>query len=285
MELNDSDDLIKFINKEKKNISELDLTHAYKIFCRSLPKNITTIYKKIYSINIDAIDVIIAGCNIYNNVYWFILRYTNNCDVALFLSETSVNLFLTSIITSHETLQDNPFKITPNISDSIKFAYKKTIGPLQCVTDNNKDIDNSQMAGQIIKMFIIQIMQQIIISDILPNGIFKNKIPHDDTEITKILPRIEILLDFIQNQNKMIIQSIWHIIYFTVNKDSEEITDKLYYQIVHYIKNYAVDEKNKISDKQDNEIEWINQRQKQIYNIYNNVKSIVEHIKDFNDGS
>ena len=52
-----------------------------------------------------------------------------------------------------------------------------------------------------------------------------------------ILLLLPILLDFIQNQNKHIIQSIWHIIYFIVNKDDEEISDKLYYQIVHYIKN------------------------------------------------
>ena len=184
--------------------------------------------------------------------------------------------FLTSIITSHETLQDNPFKIIPNISDSIRFAYKKTIGPLQCSLNYNVNIDKPQMAGQIIKTFIIEIMQQIIINKILPN---KGGRTNENNNI----PSIDILLDFIQNQNKHIIQSIWHIIYFIVNKDDVEISDKLYYQIVHYIKNYSIDEGKNIMSNPTNDIESINYKQKQIQNIYNNVKSIVDHIREFND--
>lgn len=280
MELNDSDDLIKFINKQKKDVNELDLYHAYKLFCRDLPKIITTMYKKIYTTNIDAVDIIIAGCNMYYSVYWFILRYTNNCGVASFLAETSINLFLNSIITSHETLQDNPFKILPNISDSIKFAYKKTIGPLNCTTEHNSDIDNPQMAGQIIKIFILHIMKQLLVNNILPN---KKQTSEFDSS-NEMIPRIEILIDFIQNQNKLIIQSIWHIIYFIINKDSDRIADKLYYQIVHYVENYSIsEEQKKLSHKPDNEIEWVNQKQKQIIGIYNNIKMLVNTIKEFSD--
>lgn len=285
MELNDSDDLIKFINKEKKHINELDFTHSYKLYCRSLPKIIILIYKKISLINIDIIDVIMTGCNMYYSVYWFILRYTNNCDVALFLSETSINLFLNSIISSYETLQDNPFKISPNIGDSVKFAYKKTIGPLQCSTPVNKDIDNPQLAGQIINMFITQIVKQIIMNNILPN----NKRTQKNLEFknTKVIePKMEILLDFIQNQLKIMLQSIWHIIFFIVNKNSEDIADKLYYQITHYINNYSVNESNKPINisKLENEIEWEHRKQKQIIEMFNNIQSLIDTIKEYSDG-
>jgi hypothetical protein len=272
MELNDSDDLIKFINKEKKNKIELDLTHSYKIFCRSLPKIISLLYKKTCNINnINIMDVINLGVNMYFNIYWFILRYTNNCDVALFLSETSINLFVDSAINSYETTQDNPFNIKPNISDSIRFAYKKTIGPLQCDIETNVDIDRSQTAAHIVKMFIVQIMLKI-----LSNGILVNN--KKDTLTKDISPKIEIVVDFIQNQNKQLIQNIWQIIYFIINKNSEEITNKLYHQINHYIDSCIMTyEEKKIII---NEMDWIHFKQRQILTIYNNTKALIDIIKD-----
>jgi hypothetical protein len=270
MELNDSDDLIKFINKEKKNLIELDLTHSYKIFCRSLPKIISLLYKKTYNINnINIMDILILGVNMYYNIYWFILRYTNNCDVALFLSETSINLFIDSVINSYETIYDNPFNIKPNISDSVRFAYKKTIGPLQCHIDINVNIDKYQTAAHIVKMFIVQIMLKI-----LTNGTLNNK----DELSKKISPKIDVIIDFIQNQNKQLIQNIWQIIYYIINKNSEEITNKLYYQINHYIDSFTVncDEKKIII----NEMEWIHFKQRQILTIYNNTKALIDMITD-----
>jgi hypothetical protein len=284
MELNDSDDLVKFINKEKKKIQDLDIGVSYKMFCKSLPKTVTTLYKRIYNVNdVNIDDVILFGCNMYFNVYWFILRYTNNYDVALFLSETGINLFLDSLISSYETVRDNPFKIIPNIGDSIKFAYKKTIGPLQCFVTNEKykDIDDSQLAAQIINTFIVQIMKQIINNDILPNTKPKNNIILDTDDNKSIPPKIDVLLELIQNQNKLLIQNIWSTIFSVINQNSENITDKLYYQIIHYINNYAVTEENK--KIYNNEMEWINDKQKQVIIIFNNVKSLIDTIKDFND--
>lgn len=271
MELNDSDDLIKFINKEKKNVIDLDLTHSYKIFCRSLPKMISLLYKKTHNINnINIMDIIILGVNMYFNIYWFILRYTNNCDVALFLSETSINLFIDSVINSYETIQDNPFNIKPNISDSIRFAYKKTIGPLQCDIETNINIDKYQTAAHIVKMFIVQIMLKILTNGILINN---NK----DISSTEISPKIDVIINFIQNQNKQLIQNIWQIIYYIINKNSEEITNKLYYQINHYIDSCTIncDEKKII-----NEMEWIHSKQRHILTIYNNTKALIDMIKD-----
>jgi len=277
MELNDSDDLIKFINKEKKKETELDLTHSYKIFCRSLPKIISLLYKKMYYINnINILNAINLGINMYFNIYWFILRYTNNCDVALFLSETSITLFIDSIINSHETVQENPFNIKPNISDSIRFAYKKTIGPLQCNIDINNNIDKTQTAAHLVKMFIIQIMFKII-----NNGILVNNMENIVAINKEIPPKIEVIVDFIQNQNKQLIQNIWHIIHYIINNNSEEITDKLYYQINHYIDNCTINhEEKKIII---NEMDWIHYRQRQILTIFSNTKTLINMIKDLCD--
>jgi hypothetical protein len=280
MELNDSDDLIKFINKETKKTDELDLTHSYKIFCRSLPKIISNIYKKTYEItNINSVDVIIAGCDMLHNIYWFVLRYTNNCDVALFLSETSINLFVESLISSYETTQDNPFKIIPNISDSIRFAYKKTIGPLPSSFNCCNEIDNPQLASLIIKMFTVQIMKQIIISGILPNN-KKAQSPLSKNEKQKLLPKIEILLDYIQQNNKNMIRDVWHVIYYIINKNSENLTDKLYYQINHYVNNYSLNNEKK-NVQCHNELDWIHNKQTQVQSIFKNVNSLIMTIKDF----
>jgi hypothetical protein len=272
MELNDSDDLIKFINKEKKNLTELDLTHSYKIFCRSLPKIISLLYKKTCNINnFNVMDVINLGTNMYFNIYWFIIRYTNNCDVALFLSETSINLLIDSIINSYETVQDNPFNIKPNISDSVRFAYKKTIGPLQCDIETNANIDKSQTAAHIVKMFTVQIMLKILNNDILVND-------KKDSSSKDILPKIEVVVDFIQNQNKQLIQNIWQIIYYIINNNSEEVINKLYYQINHYIDSSGTNyEEKKIII---NEMDWIHFKQRQILTIYNNTKALIDMIKD-----
>lgn len=280
MELNDSDDLVKFINKEKKPVNELDVVHSYKIFCKSLPRTISTLYKKMYNVgDINIVDVVVLGCNMYYNVYWFILRYSNNYDVALFLSETGINLFIDSLISSYETVKDNPFKIIPNINDSIRFAYKKTIGPLQCLTNNNTNIDKSQLAAQIINTFVIQIMKQIINNNILPDNQRKTKLEHLGNET--IPPKITVLIDFIQNQNKILIQSISNIIHIIISQDTENIEDKLYHQINHYIDNYVVVEENKKTYS--NEMEWINDKQKQVTLMFNNVKSLVDTFKNFSD--
>lgn len=277
MELNDSEDLVKFINKEKKKSKDLDVNHSYKSFCRSIPKIITTLYKRIYNIKeINPVDVVILGCNMYYNIYWFILRYTNNYKVALFLSGSAVDLFLDSLISSYESIRDNPFKISPNVNDSIRYAYKKRIGPLHCfINNNNKDIDNSQMAAQIINTFMIQIMRQIINNNILPCGNDIEQIKDNNN----IPPKIDILLDFIQNQNKVLIDDILVTIHLIINQNSEDSADKLYYQINNYIDNYPGNEDNK--KKYSNEIEWVNDKQKQVITIFSYINSLITFTKEY----
>lgn len=205
MELNDSDDLIKFVAKETKKISDLDLTYAYKILCRSFPKIIVTLYRSSYSItSINPIDIIISGCDMLHNIFWFILRHTNNCEVALFLAETSIKLFIDSLTTSYETLQDHPFKLAPNISDSIRYAYKKTIGPLSSSFSPNFDIDNLQMASLIIKMIVVQTMKQIIYAGLLPNNC-RNKPIDTSIELKSdtMPPKLDVLIEFVQQHLKI----------------------------------------------------------------------------------
>ena len=282
MELNDSDDLIKFINKETKKVSELNLIHSYKIFCRNLPKVITNLYKQTYGIhNLNSVEVIVSGCDMLHNIFWFVLRYTNNCDVALFLSETGTNLFVESLISSYQTIQDNPFKINPSISDSIRFAYKKTIGPLPCNFKCSNDIDNPQLASLIIKMLTVQIMKQIILDGIVPNN---QKQTSNISSISndKLPTKLDILLDYIQQHNKNLIQDIWHVIYHIINKNSETVTDKLYYQINHYINNYSINDENTKS-QYSNELDWLHYKKIRIQSIYKNINSLIETVKDFSN--
>lgn len=277
MELNDSVDLIKFINKETKKKEDLNLTLSYKIFCRSLPKIITNLYKNTYSVsNINLIDVIVSGCDIFHNIYWFILRYTNNCDVALFLSETSINLFTESLNNASQPL----FKMAPNISESVRFAYKKTIGPLPSNFNNTSEIDNPQLASLIIKMFTVQIMKQLILDGTIPSNHKYNDSP--DIDIKTVPARLGILLDYIQQNNKTVMHDIWHVIYYIINKNSESITDKLYYQINHYINNYSFSEE-KVEIENNNKLNWLHNKKIRVQNLYKNIYSLIEIIKDFSD--
>jgi len=260
----------------------LDLTQSYKIFCRSLPKIISTLYVKTYGIaNLNSVDVITSGCDMFHNIYWFILRYTNNCDVALFLSDTGINLFTESLISSFQTTQDNSFKITPSIGDAIRFAYKKTIGPLPSTFNCCSDIDNPQLASMIIKMFIIQIMKQIILDGIIPNN-QKHSTEFAKTEINKIAPKLEILVDYIQQNNKNMIHDIWHVIYYIINKNTEILADKLYYQINHYINNYGMTEE-KLLPRTSNELDWLHNKKMRVQGLFKNINSLILTIKDFSE--
>ena len=263
MELNDADDLIKFLKKETNNSYDLDLLHSYKILCRSFPKIVSTLYKKtvhIYSLSIT--NIIITGCNLFHNLYWYILRYTNNCDVALFIAETGVKSLIEALQTSFESIQENPFKISPNISDAVRYAYKKTIGPLPVQFEYRSEIDVCQSASLVVKVFIVQIMCQIINNDILPIE-------------TELSTDTEILIEYIQQKNKQLIHDVWQLMYNIIK--NREINDKIYYQINNYVANFSLTEEQKKI-----KLNTIPERQQQINSLYANVYSLVNTINNFN---
>lgn len=267
MELNDTDDLIKFINKETKKESELDIKTGYKIYCRSLPKIITLLYTKTYHIHlVNFIDILIAGCDIFHNVFWYIIRYTNNNDVALFLSETSIDLFLESIQSSFDGAQEGLFRIIPNVSDSISYSYKKTIGALPASFRSSQKIDTYQTSSLMVKMILVQLFRQVIYAGILPNNC--------TTKLEEIPSDINLIIDYLQQNNKNLVSEIWLILHTIMTQNSENLTDKLYYQINYFIDNYLTTQHQKYRHN------TIQIKKHQIDDVFKYIKSLVTIIKD-----
>jgi hypothetical protein len=288
MELNDSEDLLKFIFKETKNKSDLDLNYAYKILCKSFPKMIMSLYKSAYNIsNINAIDIIVAGCNMLHNVYWFILRQTNNCEVALFLAETSIKIFIDSLAVSPDALPENAYKLAPSISDAVRYSYQKTIGPIPPNLIPNPEIDTQQLASLITKMIVVQTIKQIIYAGLLPNNFSSKTSEVDKSKLESIPAKLDILIEYVQQQLRSIINNIWNVLFYIVNQHSENLTDKLYHQINYYINNYSSNNTENLQVSMTvymsdvNNVNWVNVKQKKIAQIIKNIDSLIQIIKEF----
>lgn len=133
MNIENNSDLVEFINKEKKNYSDLNHNKVYRYFCRCLIKTMSEINKKFSEKNaeIDFKNGVIMGSNMLFHVFWILITYTNNLKLTIFLTERAILLFTEFILMSKEPNIKEDLCYIPNITDAVSFAYKKTIGALK----------------------------------------------------------------------------------------------------------------------------------------------------------
>ena len=133
MNIENNSDLIEFINKEKKDYSNLNHNKVYRYFCRCIIKTMDEINKKFNNkeTEIDFKNGVIMGSNMLFHVFWILITYTNNLKLTIFLTERAILLFTEFILMSKEPNIKEDLCYIPNITDAISFAYKKTIGALK----------------------------------------------------------------------------------------------------------------------------------------------------------
>ena len=159
MNIETNNDLIKFIELEKKEVNTVSndkiIDAFYKCFLKTLVetnikfKNLDNFKKNVY-----------MGSNIMFNVFWIILNYSNNLSLTIFLAERSILLFSEFIILSRDPSINKDLCYIPNLSDAINFAYKKTVGPIEIKSlsiDKNNNIKNTCfLIKEIIQTFYLK---------------------------------------------------------------------------------------------------------------------------------
>ena len=136
----DNNELINLINEEVNKNIDIDYLKLYKCFSKCLVKTIIDIYKKFKLLeDFDFINSLILGTNMFHNVFWILMLYSNNIKLTIFLSERSVLLFTEFILMSRESHIDKDLYFKPTITDAISFSYKKTIGPIVFNKIKNKN--------------------------------------------------------------------------------------------------------------------------------------------------
>jgi len=161
MSIEKNSDLINFINDESKIFDKLDLSKIFKCFCKCLVSSLLDIYNKFKNIeNLDLIESIILGSHMVYHIFWVLIIYTNNLKLTIFLTERATLLYTEFIIMSRDPKINKDLYFTPNISDGISFAYKKSIGPLK-ISDfknkNYKDINSIKNVSYIYKYIVQEI--------------------------------------------------------------------------------------------------------------------------------
>ena len=118
-------ELMKFINKEKKIFMTFNYHKIYKCFSTCLLKTFLCCVNKL-----ETKSQVVACINVMYHVFWIIINYSKNLSTTIFLSERSILLFNEFILMSNNPSINKDLYFTPNITDAINFAYKKTIGPI-----------------------------------------------------------------------------------------------------------------------------------------------------------
>jgi hypothetical protein len=159
MDIENSENLLTFINKEKKQFNNFNYTKTLDTFFRIFIKNIIEMNQKLNKID-NRDTIVITGTNILFNIFICLLNYTNNLTLSIFLSERSVLLYSEFIILSRDPEINKDLYYIPTITDAINFSYKKTIGPLNIETlnfyKNNKIKNSCILLKEIIQKIYIQ---------------------------------------------------------------------------------------------------------------------------------
>ena len=147
-------ELMNFINSEKKLFMSFNYHKIYKCFSTCLLKTFLCCVSKL-----ENKSQVIACINVMYHVFWIIINYTKNLSTTIFLSERSILLFNEFILMSNNPSISKELYFTPNITDSINFAYKKTIGPISLKNIPKNKINNNCLL--LLKTIMIYIYQKI----------------------------------------------------------------------------------------------------------------------------
>ena len=142
MDIEKKTDLISFINDESKIYEEPNLNKIFKCFCKCFCKTLKDISIKFKGMeNLDIKEALLMGSNMIYHIYWLLIGYANNLKLTIFLTERAILLYTEFIIMSRDPKLNKDIYFTPNISDAVAFAYKKTIGPIKLSSFSNKNLN------------------------------------------------------------------------------------------------------------------------------------------------
>ena len=167
-------DIVLFINQERRKSNINEIPKVYKLFLKILNKSIFEIYDKIKNHKgLNLFYIIKCGTNLLWQVYWFIYIYSFNIKLTLFLSERSILLYIEFIFMSRNPIFNNELNFVPTIYDALQFSMKKTIGSLKLSTIRSIKLRNIIELYKAIT-FDYKILVQCIFSDLFINQEINN---------------------------------------------------------------------------------------------------------------
>ncbi len=252
-------DIIQFINQEKKKPNISDIHKSFKLFTKIMYKSLYDIYTKTKELDINFNNLIECGTLLIYHVYWTIYTNSYNIKLTMFLTERCVLLFTEFIIMSRNPILNNDLNFIPDINDAMHFSLKKTVGTLKINYCKNKKISELLTLYRNISIDIKLIYQSIFI-DILrfhkSNYEDRNSciqglyFIETDSDILKILEKVSNLINknLISNYNNISIDNtqIFNIISAIFNHECDLI-HKLYllrltFELFSYIRNTHLNE-------------------------------------------
>ena len=238
MNIENNSDLIEFINKEKLNYSALNHNKVFRYFTRCLIKTIKDINEKFMDKNseIDFKNGVIMGTNMLFHVFWILITYTNNIKLTIFLTERAILLFTEFILMSKEPNIKEDLCYSPNITDAISFAYKKTIGALktsELLVSSSTQIIYLKESALAMKMFLQECYLNYYNDDSL------------EEELEKINTNFRALLFkiYYNSNNHYIYEKITNLIYHLNNYKKFIIFMKVYLDLFLHVINKKINVK------------------------------------------
>ena len=180
METLENEDLVSFINKEREVRSKLNVSKAYRYYCKCANKGIWEIYSRFKIMKDINMDIAISlATNMIFHIFWILINYTNNIKLTIFLIERAILLFIEFVVMSRNSQNTIGVNFVPNIQDAINFAYKKTIGPINPSIIEDKELSVARNASYDIKyilhkLFLKTIYQQDQISNTINEDLMNN---------------------------------------------------------------------------------------------------------------
>lgn len=209
-------DIIQFINQEKKKPSIPDIHKSFKLFIKIMYKSLYDIYIKIKDLDINFNNLINSGTLLIYHVYWIIYTNSYNIKLTMFLTERCVLLFTEFIIMSRNPILNNDLNFIPDINDAMHFSLKKTIGTLKINYCKNKKISELLTFYRNISIEVKLIFKSVL-NEILHFHVSKYKDDKEDsfiqgldyikedTDILKILEKTSNII------NKSLLDNYNHI--------------------------------------------------------------------------
>ena len=232
MNIENNSDLIEFINKEKKDYSNLNHNKVYRYFCRCIIKTMDEINKKFNNTDteIDFKNGVIMGSNMLFHVFWILITYTNNLKLTIFLTERAILLFTEFILMSKEPNIKEDLCYVPNITDAISFAYKKTIGALktsELLVSSSPQIKYLKESALIMKTLFQECYVNYFNSNLLIE-----KLEYINLNFRTLLFKI-----YYNNSSHFIYEKIVSVIYNNSNYDKSLLFIKVYLELFLHVLN------------------------------------------------
>jgi hypothetical protein len=169
-------DLLQFINQKKQKKIDVSTRKIFDMFSKLITTGMVETFNKL-----SLSKYVISCTESIKILFWFLITYTNNLKLTMFLSERAVLLFNEYIVmTKNTVLGHNSFN-SVNLSEIKNFIYKKTVGPIQI----NNLHKNSVITPSLIKSgnLLYNIYTVLLIKIINSND--------DRYDLTKIETQIE----------------------------------------------------------------------------------------------